>query len=247
MFSDRIIQKLKSAKRIAILTGAGISAESGVPTFRGEDGLWKKFQPEELANFNAFVRNPELVWEWYNYRRKLISEVQPNPGHFALSKMEACVDHFWLITQNVDGLHRQAGNQHILELHGNIMRNRCITCNKKENKLEMFEKGELPHCTCGGIMRPDVVWYGEMLPSDILNQAFQVTETCDVFLSAGTSAVVHPAASLPMTALNQGAFVIEINIEPTVISSSIHELIIGKSGEVLPQLIKEVWGVDIES
>ncbi|MBN2028958.1 NAD-dependent deacylase [bacterium] len=246
MFSNRLIETIKSARKIAVLTGAGISAESGVPTFRGEEGLWKKFRPEELANFEAFMRNPELVWEWYNYRRKLISEVQPNPGHVALAEMEACVDSYWLITQNVDGLHRRAGNRHILELHGNIMRSRCITCGQKEETLDMFEKGELPRCTCGGIMRPDVVWFGEMLPSDILNQAFQAAEACDLFFSIGTSAVVHPAASLPITALNQGAFVIEINIEPTVISGKLHESIIGKSGEVLPQLLKDIWGIDIE-
>ncbi len=246
MFSKRLIQTIRSARKITVLTGAGISAESGVPTFRGEAGLWEKYRPEELANFEAFMRNPELVWEWYNYRKKLISEVQPNPGHFALSKMEDCVDNYWLITQNVDGLHRQAGNHHVLELHGNIMRSRCITCGQKEDELKMFEKGKLPRCTCGGLMRPDVVWFGEMLPSDILNRAFQVTEACDLFFSIGTSALVHPAAALPITALNQGRFVVEINVERTVISEKVHESIIGKSGVVLPQLVKDVWGIEID-
>ena len=245
MFSNDFIEKIKSAQKIVVLTGAGISAESGVPTFRGEDGLWKKFRPEELASFDAFVQNPELVWEWYAYRRKLISEVRPNPGHFALARIEKRVPSFWLITQNVDGLHHQAGSQHVLELHGNIMRSRCVACGKKSELVELHEKGELPHCLCGGIIRPDVVWFGEMLPADVLNRAFQVAEECDLFLSIGTSALVHPAASLPITAMNQRAFVAEINTEPTAISGSINESILGKSGEVLPQLLKDVWNIEI--
>ncbi len=130
MFSKQLLTKLKLAKTVTVLTGAGISAESGVPTFRGEQGLWKKFRPEELANFDAFMRNPKLVWEWYNYRKKIISEVAPNPGHYALVKMEEMFENFYLITQNVDNLHRRAGNKRIYELHGNIMRNRCVDCNK---------------------------------------------------------------------------------------------------------------------
>ncbi len=245
VFSSNFIEKIKSAQKIAVLTGAGISAESGVPTFRGEDGLWKKFRPEELASFDAFMRNPELVWEWYTYRKKLIFDVRPNPGHFALARIEKCVPSFWLITQNVDGLHSQAGNQHILELHGNIMRSRCIACDKKSKFVELHGKGELPRCLCGGVMRPDVVWFGEMLPADVVHQAFQVAEECDVFLSIGTSALVHPAASLPVTAMNQGAFVVEINIEPTAISGCINESILGRSGEVLPRLLKEAWDIEI--
>lgn len=245
LFSSFLIAALKSAEKVAVLTGAGISAESGVPTFRGEEGLWKKYRPEELANFEAFMRNPELVWEWYDYRKKLISEVEPNRGHHALVKMESIVSDFWLITQNVDGLHKKAGNRNILELHGNIMRNRCVDCGAISEGLTMKWEDHLPNCDCGGLMRPDVVWFGEMLPEDVLNRAFQAARECDFFLSVGTSAVVQPAASLPLTAKQAGAFVVEINLEPTVISGDVDESLLGKSGDILPSLIEEVWGAEI--
>lgn len=245
MFSSIFIQKIKSAKKVAVLTGAGISAESGVPTFRGEEGLWKKYRPEELANFDAFMRNPKLVWEWYNFRKKLISEVKPNPGHFALAELENLVQDFWLITQNIDSLHWKAGNRNIFELHGNIMRSRCIECDRKSETVELKEEGDLPRCVCGGIMRPDVVWFGEMLPQDIISSAFEVAGRCDLFFSIGTSAVVQPAASLPIVAKRAGAFVVEINVEPTVISGSVDESILGMSGTVLPKILKEAWEVEI--
>jgi len=241
MFSERLIQKLKTAQHVAVLTGAGISAESGVPTFRGEEGLWKKYRPEELANFNAFIQNPKLVWEWYDYRRKLISEVMPNPGHAALTEMETLVPTFDLITQNVDSLHRKAGSQNIIELHGNILRSRCVDCGVRSDALVMSQDDELPHCVCGGLMRPDVVWFGETLPEEAIHAAFRSAETCDVFLSIGTSAVVHPAASLPMVAEEASAFVVEINKESTVISHRVDESILGPSGEILPELVKAVW------
>ena len=241
MFSAMLIQKLISSRAMSILTGAGISAESGVPTFRGEHGLWKKYRPEELANFDAFMKNPQLVWEWYNYRKKLIFEVNPNPGHFALARMEELMPECCLITQNVDGLHWKAGSQNILELHGNIMRSRCVECGNKSDSAEMEKEGELPRCECGGLMRPDVVWFGEMLPQDILHSAFRAAETCDVFLCIGTSALVHPAASLPLVAKEAGGFVVEVNTEPTVISDRIDETLLGPSGVILPELLKEVW------
>lgn len=245
MFSSVFIQKMKSTRKVAVLTGAGISAESGVPTFRGEEGLWKKYRPEELANFDAFMRNPKLVWEWYNFRKRLISEVKPNPGHFALAELENFVQEFWLITQNIDGLHWKAGNRNIFELHGNIMRSRCIECDRKSETVELKEEGDLPRCECGGMMRPDVVWFGEMLPQDVLSSAFKVAEGCDLFFSIGTSAVVQPAASLPIVAKRAGAFVVEINVEPTVISESVDESILGMSGTVLPEILKEAWEVKI--
>ncbi len=244
-FSEILIQKIKTANRIAVLTGAGISAESGVPTFRGKDGLWKKFRPEELATYEAFMRNPNLVWEWYNYRRKIISEVNPNPGHFALASMERLVPEFFLITQNVDGLHQRAGSLNVLELHGNIMRSRCVKCGKKSCTVNIEEKGEIPRCECGGLMGPDVVWFGEMLPQDVLRNAFNAAEKCDIFFSIGTSTVVQPAASLPMVAKRTGAFVVEINVEPTVISENVDETLIGMSGKILPKLLKKVWDIDI--
>lgn len=240
MFSEQLLIRLKSAKTVAILTGAGISAESGVPTFRGEEGLWKKFRPEELANFDAFMRNPKLVWEWYNYRKKIVSEVEPNPGHYALAKMEEMYDNFHLITQNIDNLHRRAGSKRIYELHGNIMRNRCVDCNKQVEEISFQDPEELQHCECGGLIRPDVVWFGEALPQQILMNSFMVAGDSEVFFSIGTSAVVQPAASLPIEAKNAGAYVVEINTEPTVISSFVDESILGKSGEILPQLMDKI-------
>jgi len=236
MFSEKLINKLKQAKIVAVLTGAGISAESGVPTFRGEEGLWKKFRPEELANFDAFMRNPELVWEWYNYRKKIIVEVEPNPGHYALAKMEQYFEDFHLITQNVDNLHHRAGNKRIYELHGNIMRNRCVDCNKNIAEIPIDQE-ELPRCECGGLIRPDVVWFGETLPQQVMMNSFAVANNADVFFSIGTSAVIQPAASLPLEAKHAGAYVVEINTESTVISNLIDESILGKAGEILPQLL----------
>ncbi len=245
MFTPDLISNMKRAARIVVLTGAGVSAESGVPTFRGEDGLWKKFRPEELASFDAFISNPRLVWEWYSYRRRLISEVKPNPGHYALARMEDVVENFCLVTQNVDGLHRSAGSRRILELHGNIMRNRCMECGRKDESADLDVGDRLPRCRCGGLMRPDVVWFGEMLPQEILNSAFREAEEAEIFLSIGTSAVVQPAASLPLVAKRNGAYVVEINMESTPITSQVDETILGKSGEILPRLVGEVWGIEI--
>ena len=241
MFSDELISTLRSAKSVAVLTGAGISAESGVPTFRGENGLWKKYRPEELANFNAFIKNPELVWEWYRYRKNIIHDVESNPGHYALAELEEQYTDFSLITQNVDNLHRRAGSKNIYELHGNITRNRCVDCNRYFSDDELqFEDVKVPRCSCGGLVRPDVVWFGEMLPERELRIAFEASQRCDVFLSVGTSALVHPAAALPGEAIQAGAFVVEINFEPTVISDHVNESIIGKSGEILPQLLEKL-------
>ncbi len=240
MFSKKLIEKIRQSKKVVVLTGAGISAESGVPTFRGEEGLWKKYKPEELASFDAFMRNPELVWEWYVFRKELIDKVQPNPGHDALFRMEQLYPEFTLITQNVDGLHRKAGNQNILELHGNIMRSRCANCGIKSDRVEIKSDGELPRCVCGGLMRPDVVWFGEMLPEEILYKAFKATENCELFCTIGTSAVVQPAASLPVTAKEYGAFVVEINTESTIISHRVDESLIGPSGEILPKLLEYI-------
>ena len=239
MFSDLLLRKLKNAKTVSALTGAGVSSESGVPTFRGEQGLWKKYRPEELANFSAFIENPKLVWEWYNYRKNLIKQVEPNQGHYSLVEMENHFSDFFLITQNVDNLHHLAGSKTIYELHGNIMRNRCVDCNKQSDEF-LFDENNLPRCSCGGLIRPDVVWFGESLPSDVIAKSFEAAEKSDVFFSIGTSAVVQPAASLPLEAKRAGAYVVEINFEPTVITNYVDESIIGKSGEILPELIKKI-------
>lgn len=229
---------LSKETKVVVLTGAGISAESGVPTFRGENGLWKKFRPEELATFDAFMANPQLVWEWYEYRRKIIEEIKPNPGHLALVEFQNYFEKFDLITQNVDGFHHQAGSRNVVELHGNIRRNKCIGCGAQYESLEKTIPGIPPKCACGGNIRPDVVWFGEMLPPDALNYAFQVSAACDLFFSVGTSAVVHPAASLPLLAKRNGAYVVEVNIEPTEISHLMDESLFGKAGEIMPLLVK---------
>jgi len=236
--SEKLKSLLSKGTKVVVLTGAGISAESGVPTFRGEEGLWKKFRPEELATFDAFMANPELVWEWYEYRRKIIEDIKPNPGHLALIDFQNHFDKFDLITQNVDGLHHQAGSENVIELHGNIRRNKCIQCGKKYESLEGTIEGIPPKCPCGGNIRPDVVWFGEMLPQDAINYSFAVSQDCDLFFSVGTSAVVHPAASLPLIAKRGGAYVVEINISPTEITHIVDESLFGKSGEILPSLVK---------
>jgi len=237
-FTDRFLQALKNAKSVVVSTGAGVSAESGVPTFRGEEGLWKKFRAEELATFDAFQANPELVWEWYQYRRNIINKINPNPGHYAIAKMAKLCDDFHLITQNVDGLHRVAGSEDIVELHGNIKRNRCLECGTM-NYNEEFESFP-PICSCGGRLRPDVVWFGEMLPADAIERAFNVSKKCDLFFTVGTSGIVQPAASLPSLARQHGAFVVEVNLEPTELTFMVDQHFQGKSGEVMPDIIEKI-------
>jgi len=240
MFQPGLIEALKKAQKVAVLTGAGVSAESGVHTFRGENGIWKKFKPEELANFDAFMKNPDMVWEWYTYRKQLMSKVKPNSGHFALAKMEEFFPEFTLITQNIDNLHREAGSKNILEVHGNIRRNFCIECKKFYTDEDLNLGKNVPKCSCGGMIRPDVVWFGEMLPQDVLNAAFYASENCDVFFSIGTSAVVYPAAMLPIAAVRANALLIEVNPETTPLTPSTHHYFNSPSGEILPRLLEEM-------
>ncbi|MEZ5360551.1 MAG: NAD-dependent deacylase [Candidatus Zixiibacteriota bacterium] len=234
-----VIERLRRARRVAVSTGAGVSAESGVPTFRGENGIWKKMNPEELASVNGFMSNPDLVWEWYQHRRTIMSEVQPNPGHLAIAAFQKLFDEFTLITQNVDGLHARAGSKDIIELHGNITRNKCFTCNAPYDD-EIDLDAELPHCSCGGMIRPDVVWFGEMLPEQAIRGAMRAAETAEVFFSVGTSALVQPAASLPYIARQNGSFIIEVNLEPTPLTSFADVFLQGKSGEVLPVIVEQL-------
>jgi NAD-dependent deacetylase len=229
----------KNAKKIVFSTGAGISAESGVPTFRGKDGIWSKMRPEELASVDGFMANPELVWEWYQYRRDLMSKVQPNPGHVAIAEFQNRFPGTILVTQNVDGLHARAGATGILELHGNITKNKCFECLKPYTGEIDLERG-LPICACGGMIRPDVVWFGELLPGDVIDAAFHAAKDADLFFSVGTSAIVQPAASLPFTALRGGAYVVEVNIEPTPLTSSVDLFLQGKSGEILPEILEKL-------
>lgn len=242
-FSKGLINRLHSSRVVAALTGAGTSAESGVPTFRdAQTGLWARYNPQDLATPQAFARDPKLVWEWYEYRRGLVHRAVPNPGHFALADMAKRVPEFFLITQNVDGLHQQAGSQPVIELHGNILRTKCA---REEIPVDSWPAQEAvpPRCPhCGARLRPDVVWYGESLPADALEAAWKAAETCDVFLSIGTSTVVEPAASLPFVALQHGAVVVEVNPDDTPLTGQATYVLRGPSGQLLPQLVAAVWG-----
>jgi NAD-dependent deacetylase len=220
---------------VTVLTGAGISAESGVPTFRGQAGLWRSFRPEDLATPQAFRRDPALVWEWYDWRRGLIDSCEPSAAHRTLAEMAARLPDFTLITQNVDGLHQLAGSRHVLELHGNVWRTRCLGCDHVSEDRRVPLPEIPPHCPkCGGLLRPDVVWFGESLPSEVLEAAWTATARCRLMLVIGTSAVVQPAASLPLTALRNGAHLVEVNPAETPLSPHAHETLRGPAAELLP-------------
>jgi NAD-dependent deacetylase len=220
---------------VTVLTGAGISAESGVPTFRGESGLWRRFQPQELATPEAFDRDPVLVWEWYDWRRGLIGSCVPNAAHETLAEMEAVLPGFTLITQNVDGLHQAAGSRKVLELHGNVWRVRCLSCDRVSENHQAPLPELPPRCSeCGGLLRPDVVWFGESLPPEVLDKAWAAAARCRLMLVIGTSAVVHPAASLPLVALRNGAHLVEVNPAETPLSGHAHEVLRGRAAEMLP-------------
>lgn len=239
MIPPELIETIKAAHHVAVSTGAGISAESGVPTFReAQTGLWAEYNPEELATPGAFRRNPALVWKWYAWRRELVAKAGPNPGHLALTHLEQMVPYFTLITQNVDDLHRRAGSANPLELHGNIYRTKCF----EENVvIESWPETEEipPRCPrCGGLLRPDVVWFGESLPRQALSAAFAAAESADVFFSVGTSGLVQPAASLPLSAIEQGATVVEVNPNPTPLTPRMDYVLSGPAGEVLPALVE---------
>jgi NAD-dependent deacetylase len=239
---ERLAAALRRAQQFAALTGSGISAESGVPTFRdAQTGLWSEFKPEELATPEAFQRNPKRVWEWYAWRRELVSQAQPNAGHRALVELEQRIPRFTLITQNVDGLHQRAGSRDVIELHGNITRTKCFQENAAVHSWQAT--GEVPpRCPrCGGRLRPDVVWFNERLPEEAVVRAIEASRDCDLFLSIGTSTLVHPAASLPFEALQHGATIIEINLEPTPLTARAHHNLSGPAGEVLPALLRAAW------
>ena len=238
MLPGALKQIFENAEIITVLTGAGISAESGLATFRGKEGLWARFKPEELANMQAFLANPEMVWDWYQHRRDVLSTAKPNAGHIALAEWEKLAPKFTLATQNVDGLHRMAGSRHVLELHGNIRVNRCQKCGLESSDETVKFAGRVPTChSCGGMLRPGVVWFGEQLPEKILQDAFRAAERCDIFLTIGTSSQVYPAASLPEIARGSGATVVEINTEPTPFTPMASFHLPGMAGSILPELV----------
>ncbi|WP_052296935.1 NAD-dependent protein deacetylase [Pyrolobus fumarii] len=240
---ERAARLIAKRGHVAVLTGAGISADSGIPTFRGKDGLWRRFRAEELATPEAFRRNPRLVWEWYRWRMEIIARAQPNEGHYALVELEKLGLVDCLITQNVDGLHQRAGSKNVIELHGNIWRARCTKCSytivwDEPPPLESLP----PRCPrCNNLLRPDVVWFGEPIPEDAWNNALKCAMSARVMLVIGTSGVVYPAALLPYIARERGAVVIEINVERSALTDDVTDIFLrGRASEVLPQLVRHV-------
>lgn len=242
--TDELVMMFDSARSVAVLTGAGVSAESGVPTFRGggdtEIWTWRGKHITELSSAELMATDPKLVWEWFDYRRSILTTIEPNPGHYALARWEQRFEDFTLITQNIDDLHRAAGSLNVLELHGNIWRARCLRCRSNFEARECPIEQNPPLClACGGPARPDVVLFGEYLPSSVFEKAEEAASRADLFFVIGTSAVVYPAASLPIMAKQIGAKVIEVNAEKTDISFLADVTVLGKSGEILPQFLKE--------
>jgi NAD-dependent deacetylase len=232
---DSITEQLKKAKKIVFVTGAGISQESGIPTFRGNDGLWRNHDAMKLATIDAFYDNPKLVWEWYNERRQNIFAAEPNLGHKAIAELEK-FSKVVVLTQNIDGLHQIAGSSKVLELHGSIVKIKCTVCDYKDEILTEFSDMP-PFCTCGNILRPDVVWFGEGLPQDVWEEAIIHANSCDVMIIAGTSLVVSPANTLPIYAKQNNAILIEINPDETIMTSEMDVSIRSTSANALPELI----------
>lgn len=228
---------LRHAQRVVAFTGAGISAESGIPTFRGAGGLWRQYDAQQLATPEAFRRDPKLVWEWYDFRRQTIAKAEPNAGHLALARLERATPHFALITQNVDGLHDRAGSCDVLKLHGDIWTLRCTGCGREQQGFTAALSDLPPSCQCGSLLRPGVVWFGESLPTGVWLRAEEEAKAAEVFLVIGTSAVVYPAAGLIDIAKQSGAIVVEINTEATAYSSMVDYLFRAPSGEILPELV----------
>ncbi len=235
----QVTQRLAQAKSVAFVTGAGISADSGVPTFRGPEGLWRNFRPEELASPDAFERDPRLVWEWYNWRRELIATKAPNPAHVALAEIERRIADCWLITQNVDGLHRDAGSTRLSEIHGNIWKVRCTSCGRVEENRQV-PIPILPQCAaCSGLVRPHIVWFGESLDPADITRSYAALNTCELLLIVGTSGVVYPAAGFASVAKAAGAFVVEINLDPTPNTGIVDISLQGRAKDIVPALVPQ--------
>ncbi len=232
-------EQIRAARSASVLTGAGVSAESGIQTFRGADGVWSKYDWRVLATKEGFLKDPRLVWEWYQLRQVAVAEARPNHAHEVIADMERHFESFAVLTQNIDGLHARAGSKRIIELHGNMWRMRC----ERDGTTVTLEEPvqEIPPlCQCGAPMRPDVVWFGEELPGDAVDEASEIARTSEVMFVVGTSAVVYPAAALPVITKNSGGMVIEVNTEPTDVSTYADLSIIGRAGEVMPVLWQSI-------
>jgi NAD-dependent deacetylase len=241
-FPPELLSAIRTTPRIAVLTGAGISAESGIPTFRqAQTGLWAQFDPMELATPQAFQRNPALVWEWYQWRRSLVAQAEPNPGHHALVRLTALVPALTLITQNVDGLHQRAGSPAVIELHGSITRTICSADRRPIPEWPETDEIPPPCPHCGAPLRPDVVWFGESLPAAALQAAFEAARVASLFFSIGTSALVEPAASLSRLALQSGAVLVEINPDDTPLTPQADFALRGPAGQILPALLDQTF------
>ncbi|QQS42080.1 MAG: NAD-dependent deacylase [Acidobacteriota bacterium] len=235
---ERVRERMDRANSVGILTGAGISAESGVPTFRGGGGtaIWKGMRFDQISSAEMVRRDLPAVWEWFDYRRGVLQECEPNPAHRAIANWQDRFESLTLVTQNIDGLHRGAGSRDVIEVHGNIHRSRCVSC----SKMFQMDRACVPHdpdtCVCGSPVRPDVVLFGEMLPEGAYEKGAEAAASCDVFFTIGTSALVYPAAMLPEIAKRSGAFLVEVNPEETPLTSSCDLSLRGKAGELLPLL-----------
>lgn len=240
--TQETICRLRSARRVTVLTGAGVSAESGVPTFRGPGGLWRGADPAKLATPEAFREDPRRVWEWYDWRRSLIATARPNAAHEALALLDERIEDLLLVTQNVDGLHQASGSRRLVELHGSIWRVRCV----REGTIREDRRVPIdplpPACSCGALCRPDVVWFGEELPEEALSEALRHCERSELMIVVGTSNIVHPAASLPLMARQAGAWIIEVNPEPTPLSVLADESLRQAAGTIVPRLVEAALG-----
>ncbi len=239
---EKAVRAIKRADKIAVLTGAGMSVESGIAPFRGEDGLWKKFDPQEYASLSAFNRDPEKSWELFRIQIEECLGAEPHEGHYSLVELE---DHGLnaVVTQNVDSLHQKAGNEKVLELHGSLAELFCSSCNSREgteDHLDEIVEGDIPHCGCGSMFRPDVVLFGEPLPRNVLSVSQREAEEADLLITVGTSAVVQPAASIPTLAKRTGSVLIEINPERTPLTPRVDHFLKGKAGEKLPELVEQI-------
>lgn len=238
-----VVDWILSAQKVVVLTGAGVSKESGVPTFReAQTGLWQKYDPHELATPEGFLKDPNLVWSWYDWRRKLVMDVDPNPGHYALAELERCLPpttKFSLITQNVDDLHRRAGTKAPIHMHGSILIFKCFDRGHPQKEVP-FGLKQPPKCQCGSLVRPDVVWFGEALDEQVLNNSFANADSCDLMFVVGTSGLVQPAASLPYAVKQRRKRVVEVNPDTTPITEIADVTLQGPSGDVLPKLVEQL-------